>query len=151
MNGPGSLRLKVASVIRPMDEKKPLACSGSSGSGVASAKARLRHRLQFTVQRAEVLGNQLQFGQGVLLGHARHDGVVAADLRVLVGLVSLQCDVEVVAVLTGELGVAGVDRLVVVFTVAGGAIGLFSNSATWGDGSLGLSAGALVLPLPLPS
>ena len=98
-------------------------CRGSS----------LGDRLHVAGQLGQVAGDELQVGVAVRLGHAAHDRVVAADVRVLVGLVRLQRDVQVVGVLAGELGIASDRSAVEVGAVARGAVAPFrSSSATCG-------------------
>src|SRR5690349_5704144 len=68
----------------------------------ALAELGLWHNLQVAVYRSQVVSQLLEFGIGVLLGHAGHDGVAAADLGVVFGFVGLERHKQIVGMLSTQ-------------------------------------------------
>ncbi len=71
------------------------------------------------VKGADVLGQLFQFGIRELLGDTTHHAVVAAPGGLPFNLVRLERHKQIVFVLTGNFGIAGINRLVQVGTMAG--------------------------------
>ena len=83
-----------------------------------SAELALRDRAQLARLRSHIVGQGLQFGWAELLDLAHHDRVAATDARVALGLIRLQGDVQIVAMLAGNLRVDRSDRLAEIGAVA---------------------------------